>query len=166
MTGADAGYEIIGGQLKDGDRLEVTYSGSQKDVGETVNHIVRAVVYRGEENVTSQYAFAPFRDGELKVTPAIVTMQSASATKTYDGTPLTKTDEMVITGFADGEGVVCDDFASRTDVGDTFNTFKYHAASGTKLSNYDIKPENIQYGINICNERSTTDDLYNCQQIK
>ncbi len=146
LTGTDAGYEIISGQLKDGDRLEVTYSGSQKDVGETVNHIVRAVVYRGEENVTSQYAFAPFKDGKLEVTPAIVTMQSASATKTYDGTPLTKTDEMVITGFADGEGVVCDDFASRTDVGDTFNTFKYHAASGTKLSNYDIKPENIQYG--------------------
>lgn len=146
LTGTDAGYEIISGQLKDGDRLEVTYSGSQKDVGETVNHIVRAVVYRGEENVTSQYAFAPFKDGKLEVTPAIVTMQSASATKTYDGTPLTKTDEMVITGFADGEGVVCDDFASQTDVGSTSNTFEYRAASGTKLSNYDIKPENIQYG--------------------
>lgn len=146
LTGTDAGYEIISGQLKDGDRLEVTYSGSQKDVGETVNHIVHAVVYRGEEDVTSQYAFAPFKDGKLEVTPAIVTMQSASATKTYNGTPLTKTDEMVITGFADGEGVVCDDFASRTDVGDTSNTFKYHAASGTKLSNYDIKPENIKYG--------------------
>lgn len=146
LTGDDAGYEIVGGQLKAGDRLEVTYSGSQKDVGETANHIVKAVVYRGEDDVTSQYAFAPFQDGELEVTPATVTMKSASATKTYDGTPLTKTDGMVITGFADGEGVVCDDFASRTDVGDTSNTFKYHAASNTKLSNYDIKPENIKYG--------------------
>ena len=103
-------------------------------------------MYRGEEDVTSQYAIAPFQDGELEVTPATVTMQSASATKTYDGTPLTKTDEMVITGFADGEGIECYDFASRTDVGSTSNTFKYRAASNTKLSNYDIKPENITYG--------------------
>lgn len=146
LTGADAGYEIIGGQLKAGDRLEVTYSGSQTDVGKIVNRIVKAVVYRGEEDVTSQYAIAPFQDGELEVTPATVTMQSASATKTYDGTPLTKTDEMVITGFADGEGIECYDFASRTDVGSTSNTFKYRAASNTKLSNYDIKPENITYG--------------------
>lgn len=146
LTGADAGYEIIGGQLKAGDRLEVTYSGSQTDVGKIVNRIVKAVVYRGEEDVTSQYAIAPFQDGELEVTPATVTMRSASATKTYDGTPLTKTDEMVITGFADGEGVVCYEFASQTDVGSTSNTFKYRAASNTKLSNYDIKPENITYG--------------------
>ena len=74
MTGADAGYEIIGGQLKAGDRLEVTYSGSQTDVGKIVNRIVKAVVYRGEEDVTSQYAIAPFQDGELEVTPATVTM--------------------------------------------------------------------------------------------
>ena len=146
LTGADAGYEIIGGQLKAGDRLEVTYSGSQTDVGKIVNRIVKAVVYRGEEDVTSQYAIAPFQDGELEVTPATVTMRSASATKTYDGTPLTKTDGMVITGFADGEGVECYGFASRTDVGSTSNTFKYRAASNTKLSNYDIKPENITYG--------------------
>ncbi len=146
MTGADAGYEIIGGQLKDGDRLEVTYSGSQTDVGETANSIVSAVVYRGKEDVTSQYAFAPFQNGNLKVKPATVTMKSASATKTYDGKPLTKTDEMVITGFADGEGVKCYGFASQTDVGSTSNTFEYRAASNTKLSNYVIKPENITYG--------------------
>lgn len=146
LTGADAGYEIVGGQLKDGDRLEVTYSGSQTDVGETVNSIVSAVVYRDEENVTSQYAFAPFQDGKLKVKPATVIMKSASATKTYDGTPLTKTDEMVITGFAAGEGVECYGFASQTDVGSTSNTFAYRAAPNTKLSNYDIKAENITYG--------------------
>lgn len=151
LTGADAGYSIVEGQLKTGDVLEVTYSGSQKDAGSSSNKISNAKVYRtvdGEKvDVTKEYAFDPYQDGILTVTKAVVHMKSASEERFYNGEPLTKTDDMVINGFADDEGVECYDFASQTDVGSTPNTFRYRAADNTNLSNYDIKPENIEYGI-------------------
>ncbi len=154
LTGTDVGYTYTG-TVKTGDTLVVTLTGEQKDVGKIDNQVKSVRVYRGTTDVTKEYAFGAHVDGKLEVTPATVTMKSASATKTYDGMPLTKTDEMVITGFADGEGVECYNFASQTDVGSTSNTFEYRAAPNTKLSNYDIKPENIKYGTLTVNKITT-----------
>lgn len=157
LTGADAGYEIIGGQLKAGDRLEVTYSGSQTDVGKTVNSIVNAVVYHGEEDVTSQYAFAPFQNGELTVNARPIKITAASDSKEYDGTPLTANRYSVSeNGLADSDEISAITIdGSQIEIGTSSNAVRAGSVKITKKAeaansrsaaedvtdNYDIKLE-------------------------
>lgn len=157
LTGADAGYEIIGGQLKAGDRLEVTYSGSQTDVGKTVNSIVNAVVYHGEEDVTSQYAFAPFQNGELTVNARPIKITAASDSKEYDGTPLTANRYSVSeNGLADSDEIFAITIdGSQIEIGTSSNAVRAGSVKITKKAeaansrsaaedvtdNYDIKLE-------------------------
>ena len=76
----------------------------------------------------------------LKVTPRPVTITSGSATKMYNGTPLTK-HEVTYGGdnFVAGEGVDITYTGSQTIVGSSDNTFTYTPNDGTLLENYNIK---------------------------
>ena len=77
----------------------------------------------------------------LNVTPRPVTITSGSATKMYNGDPLTK-HEVTYVGdnFVDGEGVDITYTGSQTDVGTSNNTFTYTPKDGTLLKNYNIEP--------------------------
>lgn len=86
-------------------------------------------------------------DGKLTINPRTVTLTSGSASKQYDGTPLTK-DEVKVTGdgFADGEGATYDVTGAITNVADNKpnnNTFTYTLSEGTTAGNYVIE---IMYG--------------------
>ena len=86
-------------------------------------------------------------DGKLTINPRNVTLTSGSASKQYDGTPLTK-DEVKVTGdgFADGEGATYDVTGAITNVADNKannNTFTYTLNEGTTAGNYVIE---IMYG--------------------
>lgn len=86
-------------------------------------------------------------DGKLTINPRKVTLTSGSASKKYDGTPLTK-DEVKVTGdgFADGEGATYDVTGAITNVADNKpnnNTFTYTLNKGTTAGNYVIE---IMYG--------------------
>ena len=80
-------------------------------------------------------------DGSLNITQRKVTLTSGSASKVYDGQPLTK-DEVTVTddGFADGEGATYNVTGSRTRVGSSPNTFNYVLNENTKAQNYEITP--------------------------
>ena len=95
------------------------------------------------ENKSANFSNVKFVivDGTLKINPKEVTLKSASATKMYDGKPLTK-EEVTATGFVGNDGATYSDFASITDVGTTENTFKYAPKAGTIAENYDIKINN------------------------
>ena len=80
-------------------------------------------------------------DGSLTINKRPVTLTSASATKMYDGNALRK-EEVTATGFVGKDGATYSEFASRTDVGTTKNTFEYALKDGTIPENYDIKVEN------------------------
>ena len=78
-------------------------------------------------------------NGKLEITPRKVTLTSASDSKVYDGTPLTKPEVKVTgDGFADGEGATYKVTGTITNVGTTDNTFTYTLNEGTKADNYNI----------------------------
>ena len=79
----------------------------------------------------------------VRITPRQVTLTSKSATKVYDGTPLTAHEVAVGgDGFADGEGAVVTYSGSQTTVGVSENTFTYTLNDGTKADNYAITTVN------------------------
>lgn len=91
--------------------------------------------------------FVVEEDGKLTIEKRTVTLTSGSASKQYDGTPLTK-DEVKVTGdgFADGEGATYDVTGTITNVADNKpnnNTFTYTLNKGTTAGNYVIE---IMYG--------------------
>ena len=78
-------------------------------------------------------------DGKLTINKRSVTLTSASASKVYDGTPLTKPEVTVGgDGFVDGEGATYNVTGTITNVGETKNTFTYTLDEGTKATNYTI----------------------------
>lgn len=84
------------------------------------------------------------RYGALMVTPRPITVTSASAIKTFDGTPLVKEEASVSEGSLVGaDEFVYSNFASVTVPGSVDNTFDVSAAAGVLLSNYEITK---QYG--------------------
>ena len=83
-------------------------------------------------------------DGTLTIAQRNVTLTSASATKAYDGKPLRKEEvEVSGDGFAEGEGAAYSDFASRTTVGTSDNTFTYTLNNGTNKDNYIIQKNRL-----------------------
>lgn len=93
-------------------------------------------------DVTKQFKVNT-EDGQLTINPRTVTLTSGSASKQYDGTPLTK-DEVKVTGdgFADGEGATYDVTGAITNVAENKpnnNTFTYTLSEGTTAGNYVIE---------------------------
>ena len=79
----------------------------------------------------------------VRITPRPVTLASKSATKVYDGMPLTA-HEVVVggDGFADGEGATYAFTGSQTVVGTSENTFTYTLNENTSVDNYEISMVN------------------------
>lgn len=124
VEGATIEYSIDGGTTWTTDFPTI------KNVGE-IKVIVKASM-ANYSDATAEYT--------LKVTPRTVTITSGSATKMYDGTPLTKPE--VTYGednFVDGEGVDITYTGSQTIVGNSDNTFTYTPKDGTLLKNYNIE---------------------------
>ena len=79
-------------------------------------------------------------DGQLVIEKRKVTLTSGSGEKVYDGNALTNGEVTVSgDGFANGEGAAYDVTGSRTDVGESDNTFTYTLNKGTKADNYTIE---------------------------
>ena len=99
---------------------------------------VKAADFR---NISKNFSKVKFEveDGQLVIEKRKVTLTSASDEKVYDGTAL-KNNEVTVggDGFATGEGAAYDVTGSRTNVGESDNTFTYKLNKGTKADNYDI----------------------------
>ena len=78
-------------------------------------------------------------DGQLVIEKRKVTLTSASDSKVYDGTPLTKKEVTVGgDGFAKDEGVTYTFTGSQTNAGSSKNMFTYAWNEGTNKDNYTI----------------------------
>ena len=117
----------------------VTY-GSGVDAGEYERFSMNGakIVDKNGEDVTNNYEIS-YGYGKLTINPRNVTLTSASASKPYDGTPLTK-DTVTVGGddFANGEGATYNVTGSQTEVGKSDNEFTYELNANTKASNYNI----------------------------
>ena len=77
-------------------------------------------------------------EATLKITPKSVTLTTESATRAYNGQPLTAPG--TITGFVDGEGAKVVTTKSQTAIGETSNDgYNIVWNKNTKESNYDVK---------------------------
>ena len=133
------GVTFTDGVLLEGDELKVTVSGSQTNVGSSDNKVTNIKVMRGEQDVTENYTFGDSIYGTLTVTQRTITLTSGSATKVYDGQPLTKNEVTVTEGsFVEGEGVNYNVTGSQTYAGNSENVFTYTAQEGTDLNNYNV----------------------------
>ena len=128
------------GVLVDGDVLTAVVEGSATNVGDEGKNVVKSyVVKRGETDVTKNYTFGNSIDGKLTINPRKVTLTSETASKEYDGKPLTKP---VVTvtgdGFVTGEGATYTFTGSQTVVGSSANAFTYTLNEGTNAGNYEV----------------------------
>ena len=79
------------------------------------------------------------KNGTLTINKRNVTLTSGSATKPYDGTPLTNgTVTVEGDGFVDGEGMNPNVTGRITQEGSTENTFTYELTGSTLAGNYSI----------------------------
>ena len=104
----DNGFTFTQGVLADGDELTAVVEGSATNVGDEGRNVVKSyVVKRGETDVTKNYTFGNSIDGKLTINKRTVTLTSETASKEYDGTPLTKP-VVAVTGDGFVEGEVTD----------------------------------------------------------
>ncbi len=79
----------------------------------------------------------------VTITKRSVTLTSGSASKVYDGTPITCADVLISgDGFVIGEGATYNITGSQTTVGTSKNTFAYALNEGTLVGNYVITTTN------------------------
>jgi uncharacterized repeat protein (TIGR02543 family) len=133
----NAGWELTSGTLATGDSLEVTVAGSITDAGTAANAVTLVKIMRGTTDVTEYYKIDKV-NGQLQITKRPVTLTSASASKIYDGAPLTKP-EVTITGegFVAGEATASAT-GSVTKVGSVVNIIIISKSAGYKDMNYAI----------------------------
>ena len=119
---------VGGTTLRAGVDYNVTYStGNFTDAGTITATITGIGNYTG--TVTRTY----------RISPRLVIMTSASATKAYDGAALRANDVTVSgAGFARGEGATYNVTGQRTIVGSARNNFTYTLNPGTDADNYNI----------------------------
>ena len=135
------------GTLIAGDALEVTFDEASvvttpldgpEGNGVVANVITGVRVMRGDIDVSVNYTLAPY-NGTLTVTKRPVTLKSKSASKTYDGEPLTAHEvEIGGDGFVGEDGAAFTFTGSQTVVGKSRNTFAYALNGGTNAAFYDI----------------------------
>ena len=83
----DERWEILSGDLQDGHEISVKVSGSQTNVGTSLNKLVAVVTDINGTDVTSQYKIE-YKPGALNVKARRLYVTANSAMKPYDGTPL------------------------------------------------------------------------------
>lgn len=139
-----AGIDVDG--LPAGFTLEAATKGTITDAGELLAEIdAPTIVIRNAagEDVTAQFANVTCGKAPLIVTKRPVTVTSATDSKVYDGTSLTKHEAMVTAGsLVEGESFGYDFTGEQTAVGTSDNTFTVKAGANTSLDNYEITQVN------------------------
>ena len=128
--------------LVSGETVPVSVTGSRTDVGSSANTFdvtwgdgSDGTAQQGNYELTMEY-------GTLTVTnnsTAKITLTAASAEKTYDGTPLTKTDGVKAAGLPDGLTFTASSSGSLTDAGATTNEvteYKILDGNGNDVTSY------------------------------
>jgi len=116
----------------------IELNGSHTDAGvyEGLDGIAPSAARIGEgAALTGNYAIT-YVNGKLAIEPAPLTVATGSASKVYDGTPLTKA-EASIEGLVDGETATVEATGSRTEVGSSANTCSIKWGTA-KAGNYAV----------------------------
>ena len=139
ITGKDV--EITSGKLLEGHKLSAAVIGSGVNAGSyelTLDPEKIKIVDANNKDVSEMYA-RTILPGKLIINKRSVLISSQSATKTYDGSALTRP-AVTITGdgFVPGELAKAEATGSITKVGSTPNTIQYTTTGAFNAANYSI----------------------------
>ena len=139
ITGKDV--EITSGKLLEGHKLSAAVVGSGVNAGSyelTIDPEKITIVDANNKDVSEMYA-RTILPGKLIINKRSVLITSPSATKTYDGSALTRP-AVTITGdgFVPGELAKAEATGSITKVGSTPNTIRYTTTGAFNAANYSI----------------------------
>ena len=139
ITGKDV--EITSGKLLEGHKLSAAVIGSGVNAGSyelTLDPEKIKIVDANNNDVSEMYA-RTILPGTLTIAKRSVLITSPSATKTYDGSALTRP-AVTITGdgFVPGELAKAEATGSITKVGSTPNTIRYTTTGAFNAANYSI----------------------------
>lgn len=132
------------GALPAGHTAEVVSNGETITNAGTVSTVVKQVIIRNADgkDVTDQFTGISKKDGKLEVTKRTVNLKSDSASKTFDGTPLTRPDVTVSgDGFVPGEVSDIRATGSITKKGVVDNSITFTPEKSYKAGNYDLYKE-------------------------
>ena len=136
------GFSCTEGVLVPGDVLTAVVEGSATNVGDEGKNVVKSYkVMRGGADVTGNYTFTDSVDGKLTILPRTVKLTSETASKEYDGMPLTRPDVSVTgDGFVSGEvtGITATGSVTYVSDGTVENTITYTTGAAFREANYDI----------------------------
>ena len=130
LYGAKAGVDF---------KFKGTASAKRTDAGKT-DMGLKPDQFENINNNFSNVTFEIVEDGSVTITKRAVTLTSASASKTYDGTVLTN--GVVVAsgdGFVMGQGAMYEVTGSQLNAGSSDNAFTYTLKEGTKADNYTIE---------------------------
>ncbi len=139
ITGKDV--EITSGKLLEGHKLSAAVIGSGVNAGSyelTLDPEKIKIVDANNKDVSEMYA-RTILPGKLIINKRSVLITSQSATKTYDGSALTRP-AVTITGdgFVPGELAKAEATGSITNVGSTPNAIQYTTTGAFNAANYSI----------------------------
>ena len=139
ITGKDV--EITSGKLLEGHKLSAAVIGSGVNAGSyelTLDPEKIKIVDANNKDVSEMYA-RTILSGKLIINKRSVLITSPSATKTYDGSALTRP-AVTITGdgFVPGELAKAEAIGSITKVGSTPNAIRYTTTGAFNAANYSI----------------------------
>ena len=139
ITGKDV--EITSGKLLEGHKLTAAVIGSGVNAGSyelTLDPEKITIVDANNKDVSEMYA-RTILPGKLIINKRSVLISSQSATKTYDGSALTRP-AVTITGdgFVPGELAKAEATGSITNVGSTPNAIRYTTTGAFNAANYSI----------------------------
>lgn len=137
-------WSLAYGKLAAGHTMEVTVYGEQVRPGSSPNKAEVKITDSDGLDVTGKYELQ-MELGTLEVTKRKLVIKSASATKIYDGTPLSNERGALANGrITKGHYLKCEDFVSVTEPGVHPNTFSAYILddSGADVSEgYEISYE-------------------------
>ena len=120
------GHNVTVNGTLDGDKVEYSTDGTNY-----TDNLSFIDVTNGTQSIVVE------EDSYVLITPAPVTVTIGSATKVYDGTPLTNTKDTTITGLVNGEKVTLTTTGTITNVGSVSNTVTVDWGN-VKETNYTV----------------------------
>ena len=125
---------VTGDGFVTGEVTDIKATGTVTNVGEVTN----TITYNEGTNFKADNYEITTTEGKLTITKRPVTLTSASDSKVYDGTALTKPEVTVTGSFVDGEVTDIKATGTITDVGTVTNTITFAKGEKFKDSNYAI----------------------------
>ena len=143
------GYGILSGSLREGHRLEIvcSQSVSSADPGEYVNRIINYAIYdENGKNVAADEYNIYLYSGTVTILPRKITVTIGSASKVYDGLPLSCTEYWISEGsLAPGDTIDAKILALLTEPGYMTNTAE-------KLTIWSVLPSGGKDDVTFCYE--------------